>query len=111
MNTFKNAKAVNVGTSYATVYTCPAATTAIVMGMSFSNKLATAITVTVRLHDDSDAGAYVNLSATNTPIEPGGSLVISGGDQKIVLEANDRIEVISSDASSVDAFGSVLQLS
>ena len=73
-NQFKNAKAVDVGLAYVTVYTAPAGVTATVIGASFSNKLGTAITVNSRIRDNDDGGAFAALLGTDTPIDPGGAL-------------------------------------
>jgi hypothetical protein len=40
----------------------------------------------------------------------GGSLVIVGGDQKVVLEAADVVSVVTSAAASADAVLSVLEI-
>lgn len=108
-NTFKNAKAVNVGTSWVTVYTAGAGVTATVIGLSMSNKLATSISVQARMRDNSDAGAYVMAIGVDSPIEPGAALVPLGGDQKLVLEENDSLEVLSSDVDSLDVLMSLLE--
>ena len=111
MNQFKNGKAINVGTSWVTAYTAPAGVTATVIGLSISNKLATSITVNMRMRDNDDAGTYVNCIGTDTPIDPGAAMVPLGGEQKLVLEENDSIEFMSSDADSVDVLLSILQQS
>jgi len=110
-NQFKNAKAVDVGASYVTVYTAPAGVTATVIGSSFSNKLGTAITINARLRDNDDGGAFVGLLGNDTPVDPGGALSPWGGDQKLVLEENDRIDAYCSDASGLDVVISVLEQS
>lgn len=110
-NNFKNAKAVNVGTTWVTVYTAGAGITATAIGLSLSNKLATSINVQMRLRDNSDAGAYVMAIGVDSPIEPGAALVPLGGDQKLVLEENDSLEVLSSDANSLDVLMSILEQS
>jgi hypothetical protein len=40
----------------------------------------------------------------------GGSLVIVGGDQKVVLEAADVLNVVTSAATSADAVCSLLEI-
>ncbi len=110
-NAFKNASAADVGPSWVTVYQAGVGITATIIGLSLSNKLATSITVQMRMRDNSNAGAYVNCIGVDTPIEPGGAMAPVGGDQKLVLEENDSIEVYSSDASSLDVLMSVLEQS
>jgi hypothetical protein len=46
----------------------------------------------------------------NATIAPGGALVPIGGDQKLVLEANDVLYVVSDTAVSADAITSVLEI-
>jgi hypothetical protein len=60
--------------------------------------------------------AYITRSAVNyflisgATIPVGSSLVIVGGDQKVVLQAADVLVVINSVASSGDAFCSLLEI-
>jgi hypothetical protein len=44
------------------------------------------------------------------PIPPGASVVVVGGDQKVVAETTDVIKVISSVAASADVVMSILEL-
>ena len=46
----------------------------------------------------------------NAPIPVGGSLVVVGGDQKLVLEPGDTVKVTSSQASSADVVLSHLDI-
>jgi len=100
-NTFKNYTSSAVGTSATTVYTVPASTVAVVIGMNLSNVTASQITVDVQV-----GGVYLIKAA---PIPAGSAL--SALDGKIILEAADVLEVTSSDASSVDVILSVLEQS
>ena len=57
-NTFKNAFSANVSnSSYADVYTVPAATTTVVLGLNICNKTASAVTAKVQLQDTSASSA------------------------------------------------------
>ena len=107
-NTFKNYASGNTGTSAVTVYTCPGATQATLIGMSLCNLTPSPITanVTITL---SAGTTYFMLKSANIPV--GGALVPIGGDQKLVLEAGDYIDVQSSAASSIDTILSVLEIS
>ncbi len=108
-NTFKNKLTANVGTSPSTVYTTPASTTSTVIGVSVANVNTNNISVSVRVTDSSTATtAHIVKDAL---ITPGGSLVAVGGEQKVVLEPNDTISVVSSIASSADVIVSVLEIS
>lgn len=108
-NTFKNSLATSIGTSSTDVYTTPSATTTTVIGATISNRESTSINVDVTVTDTSSGTtAYLVKSA---PIPVGSSIVVVGGDQKIVLETSDKISVISDTASSADAIISVLEQS
>jgi hypothetical protein len=106
-NTFKNYFSKNVGTSAATVYTCPSATQTTVIGLSVANTSASPITTDVYI--TSSAVDYYLIKSGVVPV--GGSLVVVGGDQKVVLEAADALKVLTSAASSADVVASVLEIS
>lgn len=105
-NTFKSYPSKNVGTSAATVYTCPSATQTTLIGMSMANTSTSPITT----------DAYITRSAVDyylvkgATIPVGGSLVIVGGDQKVVLQASDVLKVVNSAASSGDCITSLLEI-
>lgn len=96
----------SVGTSAATVVTVASATQTTVIGLSCANTTTSPVTVDV----------YVTRSATNyyavkgATVPVGGSLVVVGGDQKLVLTVGDVLKVVSSAASSIDAITSVLNI-
>jgi len=91
-NTFTRKLSRLVGTSATTVgtYTVPSSTTSIVVGLSVTNVTASAITATVAILDISAQTTNLVVSA---PISAGSSLVIGGGDQKIVLITGDQLQV------------------
>lgn len=105
-NTFKSYANKNVGTSAATVYTCPSATQTTLIGLSMANTSTSPITT----------DAYVTRSAVNyylvkgATVPVGGSLVIVGGDQKVVMQASDVLYIVNSAASSGDCFASLLEI-
>lgn len=106
-NAFRNYTARNIGTSAADVLSAVAASTTLVcIGMTLANTTGASVNVTVRLND----GANDTTIVKDAPIPPGGSLVILGGDQKVVLETGDKLTVQSDTATSVDAILSVLEL-
>ena len=107
-NTFKNANKEDVGTSDVTIYTVPASTTSVVIGLSVSNVLGSAMTVDVYIEDTS-AGVTSHLVKT-APVPVGSALVVIGGDQKVVLETTDVIKVVASDASAADVVCSVMEI-
>ena len=100
-NTFKNYTSSSVGTSPATVYTVPASTTAVTIGLSVANTSASQITIDVQA-----AGVYVVKGA---PIPAGSGLSVLDG--KIILETTDTVVVTSSAATSADVILSVLEQS
>jgi len=101
-----------VGTSAATIYTCPADTETTIIGLSISNIVTSQITVDVQL----DASARTSgvesavFLVKAAPIPVGGSLVVVGGDQKVVLEPGDVLRVSSDTASSADVVLSHLDI-
>ena len=106
-NTFKSYASKNVGTSAATVYTCPSATQTTLIGLSMANTSTSPITT----------DAYITRSAVNyylvkgATVPVGGSLVVVGGDQKVVMQASDVLYILNSAASSGDCFASLLEIS
>jgi hypothetical protein len=57
------------------------------------------------------AAANTLFMVKNATIAPGGALVPIGGDQKLVLEAGDRLQVQMGTATSADVILSVLEIS
>lgn len=106
-NNFKNQFSKSVGTSAATIYTCPSATQTTIIGMTVGNISASSITVDVYV--TSSSVDYYLVKGATVPV--GGALVPIGGDQKLVLEAADALKVVSSAASSADVVVSLLEIS
>jgi hypothetical protein len=106
-STFKNYTARAVGTSASNIYN-PTTTNiqSTVIGMTIANIVTTPIYVSVIL-SDSFANTYLVKSAI---VPVGGALVPVGGDQKLVLEQNDSIYVVSDTASSADVILSALEI-
>lgn len=105
-NTFKNAVLSGVGITATTLYTTAASTTSTIIGLSVANKLTSQVSVTVTL---TKGATTVNL-IKDAPVPVGSSLIVVGGDQKIVLETGNIIKVTSNTAASVDAVMSVLEI-
>lgn len=105
-NVFTSYMNKDVGTSAVNVVTVGAATQTTVIGMSAANTSASPVTVS----------AYVTRSGTDyylikgATVPVGGTLVIVGGDQKVVLITSDTLKVVSSAAASVDSVVSVLNI-
>jgi hypothetical protein len=106
-NTFKSFGVSAVGTSLTDSYTAGAGVTSTVIGASVANiNASTLVTVDVVL----TKGATDYHLIKNAPVAPGGTLVVVGGDQKVVLETGNKIKVKSSLAASVDVVLSVLEI-
>ena len=58
-------------------------------------------------HNDGSNDTFLVKQAT---VPSGGSLVVVGGDQKVVLQTGDSIKVTSSAASSCDVMMSILEI-
>jgi hypothetical protein len=108
-NTFKRKLSSSIGTTPTDVgnYTVAANTTTIVVGFAVTNRTGSAITANVYIQDVAVANTYL---VVNAPVSAGSSLIVGGGDQKIVLETGDSILVQSSAASSIDAVMSIMEI-
>ena len=106
-NTFKVKTKKNIGTADSAVYTCPSATQTTIIGMNLSNTTTGSVLANVTLLNNDGDSCFV---VKNAPIPNGGSLVAVGGDQKLVMEANDIIKVSSDTTTSVDVSLSILEI-
>ncbi len=108
-NTFTRKLSRGIGTSAVNVgsYTVGSSTTTIVVGLSITNTSASAITASVYITDAATDNTYI---VKNAPISAGSSLVVGGGDQKIVLITGDKMYVETSAASSADAVMSIMEI-
>jgi hypothetical protein len=107
-NAFLRKTSRAIGTTPVTVggYTVAAATQVTVIGLSVSNITASPLTVTVNHSDGTNLTSLVKTA----PIPVGSSLVVIGGDQKLVLQSGDSVQVTASVASGVDVVMSVLEI-
>ena len=103
MATFTNATARN-HTSLSAVYTCSNTNGATVIGLSIANVHTGAITASAVLNDGTNDIHLIK----DAPIPVGGSLVVGGGDQKIVVKNTEAIKVSAS--NTVDVIISVLEI-
>ena len=106
-NTFKNSITGSIDTSNVVVYTVPAATSTTVIGMSVANVTSNNINVSTTLTSGSSTVYLIK----DTTVTAGGTAVLVGGDQKVVLTATNYLTVVSSAASSADVVVSVLEIS
>ena len=111
-NSFLSETDTGVGTALASIYTCPSSTETTIIGLSIANIHTAQIKVSVQF-----AGAGRSTGAANNvylvklaPIPVGGTLVVVGGDQKVVMEPGDILKVQSDTASSADVHLSHLDI-
>lgn len=111
-NAFLSETSTGVGTSPVTIHTCPSATEVTIIGLSIANIDTSQITVDVQLDASGrTSGAEDSVYIVKTaPVPVGGSLIVIGGDQKVVMEPGDAIKVTSSAASSADVVLSHLDI-
>ena len=107
-NTFKlktlDGSAIAANTS-STVYTAPAATTTIILGLTLSNITGSTIYATV-LIENAD-GDNVNF-LKSIPIPTGSAVEVMAGN-KVNLETGDLIKVQSDSANSLDTTMSIME--
>lgn len=107
-STFKVQTSRNVGNTLTSVgsYTVPSATTTTVIGLSLANTYSQAISADVTVND----GANDTYIIKNVSLPTGSTLVVIGGEQKVVLQTGYSIKVRSTVSSSIDAVLSILEL-
>lgn len=107
-NTFKNQTLKAAGTTAQNAYSAGAGVQATVIGMTIANITNSPISANVILSGGNITdNVYLVRNAT---IAPGGALVPVGGDQKLVLEAGDYLQVNTSVTSSADVITSILEI-
>jgi hypothetical protein len=99
-NVFKNYTG-EATTGGATVYTIPASTTGILMGLNLANKTASQVTASVQL-----GSVYI---VKDAPVPAGSALGVLDG--KLIAEAGEVLTVTSDTNSAVDVIISVLEQS
>jgi|DEB0MinimDraft_3_1074331.scaffolds.fasta_scaffold290872_1 hypothetical protein len=111
-NAFKSETDTGVGTSAATIYTCPASTQTTLIGLTVANIHTSQIEVDVQLDastrtSGAEDSVYIIKAA---PVPVGSSIVIIGGEQKVVVEPGDTVKVTSNTAASADVALSLLEI-
>lgn len=76
-----------------------------VIGLSFANVSASPVNISARLNKSGGASVFLIRDAA---IPVGSTLVVVGGDQKLVLETGDTVTAHAGAAASVDAVLSYL---
>ena len=111
-NAFKSETNTGVGTSAATIYTCPASTQTTLIGLTVANIHTSQIEVDVQLDastrtSGAEDSVYIIKAA---PVPVGSSIIIIGGEQKVVVEPGDTVKVTSNTAASADVALSLLEI-
>jgi hypothetical protein len=89
------------------VYTAPASTSTVIVGLTISNTTQFLVFINVKINNvDGDEVFLVK----GAPVPQGGSIEIMNGN-KIVLESGDSVVVYSNTANSVDTIVSVMEQS
>ncbi len=105
-NNFTSYANKSIGTSPDTIVTVGASTQTTIIGLSCANISTTSAYVDVYL----SRGGFNYYLIKSALVPVGGSLVVVGGDQKVVLTDSDTLKVVSSVASSIDVITSVLNI-
>lgn len=111
-NAFLSETDKEIGTATATVFTCGSSTESTIIGLSVANRVTSQILVDVELDASNRTSGSEDkvFLVKDAPIPVGGTLVVIGGDQKVVLEPGDTIKVTSDTASSADVVLSHLDI-
>ena len=106
-NNFKNYFLKNANTASQNVYVTPAATQTTIIGMTIGNTTTSPVSANVTVV----SGGTTYFMLQTATISNGGALVPIGGDQKLVIEAGDYMQVQMSAANSADVIVSCLEIS
>jgi len=110
-NTFKLKTKAGVDASLVSLYTVPANTTTVIIGLTISNVKGASVTADAQIVTASSSGENAdNVYLVKTiPLPTGSSIEIMAGN-KIVLEAGDIVKVKSSVSDGVDALLSIMEI-
>ena len=106
-NTFKLKSKANVGVTTVGIYTSPASTTTVVIGITCANVSGGSINVGVGVSRGAN-GEDISL-LKNVPIPQGSSLEFMQGN-KIVLETTDTLTVDSDTNNSIDVSLTIMEM-
>ena len=105
-NTYKLKTKANVGITTVGIYTVPASTTTIIIGIALANISGTGVNVGVGITRVSAD----NISLMkNVPVPQGSTLEFMSGN-KIILETTDTLTIISDTVGSIDASVSIMEM-
>lgn len=104
---FKNAIKNSIGNTWTQVYAAPSAKTSYLIQCDVANVANSGVQISIRLKDNSTS-TYAFL-VKNAPVPVGSSIQVIDG-QKIVLEAQDALELIcDTSGSTVDVVVSIIE--
>ena len=106
-NAFKLVTDTGVGTSAATIHPGASSTETTIIGLTVANIVTSQIEVDVQIENNDGDNIYLIKAA---PVPVGSSLVVVGGEQKVVLNASDVLKVTSNTSSSADVALSILEI-
>ena len=110
-NTFKLKTKAGIDASLVTIYTVPANTTTVIIGLTISNIKGSSVTSDAQIVTASSSGENADdvYLVKDIPLPTGSSIEIMSGN-KIVLEAGDIVKVKGSVTNAVDALLSVMEI-
>jgi hypothetical protein len=110
-NTFKLKTKAGVDASLVPIYTVPADTTSVVIGLTLSNVVGSSITADGQIVTASSSGENADnvYVIKDIPIPTGSSIEVMAGN-KIVLQTGDVINVRGSVSNALDAILSVMEI-
>lgn len=97
----------SVGITPVTVYETDANTRATIIGINIANTLVHPVYASIKLMDETSTEIFI---VKETPINNRASLAAIGGDQKLVMEPNNRLIVYSNAPTSLDVIVSALEI-
>ena len=110
-NTFKLKTKAGIDDSLTTIYTVPASTTTVVIGLTIANIYGSSITADAKVISDTvdtETNADVYL-VKDIALANGSSVEVMSGN-KIVLQTTDAIQVKGSATDSVDAILGIMEI-
>lgn len=108
-NTFLRKFSSNIGNTTTSVgsYTVGSNIGAVIIGLTVSNTTNRELSANIALYN----GVSSYYLAQRAPIPSGGSLVVAGGEQKIVLQPSDSIQVQTESGYGLDAIMTIMETS
>lgn len=97
----------DIGTTPVVVYETDANTKATIIGINVANTAVHPVYASIKLVDEASTEIFL---VKETPINIRASLAAIGGDQKLVLEPNNRLVIYSNAPSSLDVVVSALEI-